>query len=71
VTAGELARTVYRTADDMQSIKILSSDELEVTRGEGPHLVCKYSTEGESLRVAVTILGTTEAMYFTITSEGL
>lgn len=63
--------SLYRNADETQSIKVTSSEELEFTQGKGPHLVCKYSIEGDSLRVVATILGTTTAQYFQITDEGL
>jgi TonB family protein len=63
---------IFRTADDQQSIKIISSDELELTRDHaGPHFVCKYSKESESLRVVATVLGTTQALYFKVTDQGL
>lgn len=63
---------IFRSADEQQSIKIISSDELELTRDRtGPHFVCKYSKESESLRVVATVLGTTQALYFKVTDQGL
>src|SRR5207302_352285 len=40
---GDLVKgTLFRSADEQQSIKIISADELELTQGRGgPHLVCK------------------------------
>ena len=67
-----LKGNMFRSVDNQQSIRIISSDELEITRDRtGPHFVCKYAKENESLRVVATVLGTTQALYFKITDQGL
>jgi TonB family protein len=63
---------IFRSGDDQESIKIISSNELELTNGRtGPHLVGKYSKENESLRVVATVLGTAQALYFKVTEQGI
>ncbi len=51
-------------------IAIVSSDELEI-REHGENIVCKYTEKDNKLRVVVSALGTTRAMYFNITPNGL
>jgi TonB family protein len=63
---------MFRSVDERSSVKIISADELELTQGvEGPHWVCKYSKDGDSLRVVATVLGSPQALYFKVTAEGL
>ena len=64
--------SVFRSANDAQRIKIASDDELEFTPGrDGPNLVCRYSRDGDSLRVVATVLGSPQAIYFKFVPEGL
>jgi hypothetical protein len=68
--ATPLQKQVFRTVDDLQAITLISADELEI--GErGTNFVCKYSTQGDRLRVIITRMGTTEALYFRYTDKGL
>jgi TonB family protein len=54
------------------SVKLITADELEFTsERDAPHLVCKYSKDGESLRAVLTVLGTPQAIYFRLVPEGL
>jgi len=64
--------SVFRSVNDAQRIKIASDDELEFTPDrDGPNYVCKYSRDGDSLRVVVTVLGSSQAIYFKFVLEGL
>jgi len=66
------AGRIFRSADEQSSIKIIGEDELELTRQlDGPHWVCKYSRDNDSLRVVATVQGSPEALYFKVTGEGL
>ena len=47
------------------------TDSELTTNHAGPHFVCKYSKETESLRVVATVLGTAQALYFKVTEQGL
>jgi TonB family protein len=68
ITAGK----IFRTVDERSSIKVISADELELTEEvQGPRWVCKYSRDGDSLRVVTTVLGSPQALYFKIIPEGL
>ena len=68
----ELRGSVFRSVTDAPRIKIVSDDELEFTPDrDGPNSVCKYSREGDSLRVVATVLGSTQAIYFKFIPEGL
>jgi len=60
----------YRTLDGHRVLAILSSDELEI-RTPGENIVCKYTEKDNTLRVVVTVMGTTRAHYFNITPDGL
>lgn len=64
---------IFRTADDRQAITLISQDELEMRGGDaGPdNLICKYTRQDDTLRVVKTMLGTTLAVYYKITPEGL
>jgi len=64
---------VFRTADDRQAITLISKDELEMRGGDaGPdNLICKYTRQDDTLRVVQTMLGTTLAVYYKITPQGL
>lgn len=66
--------TLFRAVEPPESsIKIVSPDELEITPSgqNGAHLVCKYSHEGGSIRAVTTVMGTTQALYFKTTEQGL
>ena len=60
----------YRTVGERSVIVFVSSDELEIREG-GDNLVCKYTKQGNQLRVIVSALGTTTAKYFDFTPQGL
>ena len=64
---------IFRTADDRQAITLVSRDELEMRGGDaGPdNLICKYTRQDDTLRVVKTMLGTTLAVYYKITPDGL
>ena len=56
--ADDLRGALFRSADDSVSIKIVSEDELEFTpEPNGPHLVCKYTRDGNVLRAVMILLG--------------
>ena len=61
---------VYRTIDGRAAITMVSADELELAEG-GVNLICKYSKQDEVVRTVVNTLGTTQAVYYRITPEGL
>lgn len=68
----DLRGAVFRGVSDAAAIKIVSDDELEFTaERDGPNLVCKYSRDGDSLRIVVTLLGSPQAVYFKFIPEGL
>lgn len=70
--AEPLQGRLFRAVDGQSSIKIISAEELELTNeADGPHWVCKYSRDGESLRIVATLLGSPQALYFKIVAEGL
>ena len=60
----------YRSIDDQQAITLNSSDELEL-RTNGVNLICKYTKQDDQLRVVANVMGTTQALYYTITPDGL
>lgn len=64
---------IFRTADDRQAITLISTDELEMRGGDvgAANLICKYTRQDDTLRVVKTMLGTTLAIYYKITPEGL
>lgn len=51
-------------------IRIVSSDELEIEKGKDI-ILGKYTIDGERMRIVATVLGTTKAGYYKITSDGL
>lgn len=61
---------VYRDIDDSLVITMVSLDELELQTG-GANLICKYTTQDDSLRVVANIMGAAQALYYRITDEGL
>ncbi len=68
----DLRGAVFRGVKDTPRIKTVSDNELEFTPDRsGPNLVCKYSRDGESLRVVVTLLGSPQAIYFKFVPDGL
>src|SRR5882724_11314509 len=72
VDASELRGALFRSANEAISLKIISEDELEFTpERDGPNLGCKYSRDGDTLRVVVTVLGSPQAVYFKFIPEGL
>src|SRR5947207_1022680 len=68
---GEPHQITNDTTQDM-ILYVVSDSELEFTpERDGPNLVCKYSRDGNSLRVIATLLGSPQAIYFKIIPEGL
>lgn len=61
---------VYRSLDDRLVITLVSPEELEL-QTNGTNLICKYTTQDDSLRVVANIMGTTQALYYRITDGGL
>jgi hypothetical protein len=61
---------VYQALDLSEAITLVSADELEHHKGEF-NLVCKYTKQGDTLRLVENIFGTTQALYFKITPQGL
>jgi TonB family protein len=67
-----LLGALFRAVTEAPRIKVISDDELEFTPDrDGANLVCKYSRDGDSLRVVATVLGSTQAIYFKFVPEGL
>jgi TonB family protein len=67
-----LRSAVFRALTDAPRIKVVSDDELEFTpERDGANLVCKYSHDGDFLRVVATVSGSTQAIYFKFIPEGL
>lgn len=64
---------IFRTADDRQVMTLVSQDELEMRGGDAgaDNLICKYTRQDDTLRVVKTMLGTTLAVYYKITPDGL
>lgn len=61
---------IYRAIDDSEIIKLVSNDELEL-RHQSENLICKYTKQGDTLRIVVNIFGTSQALYYKMTPEGL
>lgn len=61
---------VYRAIDDKQVLRIRSADEVELTR-DGTNFVSKFTKENDALRLTLTIMGTTQAVYYRFTPQGL
>jgi hypothetical protein len=67
-----LLGALFRAVTEAPRIKVISDDELEFTPDrDGANLVCKYSRDGDSLRVVATVHGSTQAIYFKFVPEGL
>lgn len=61
---------VYQTLNQRKTITLVSADELEHHNGDF-NLVCKYTKQGDTLRLVENVMGTTQAVYFKITPQGL
>lgn len=60
----------FRAADNREAIRFTSSHELEL-QSRGTNLICQYTIEGDTVRITANVLGTTQAIYYTITPDGL
>lgn len=63
-------RTTYTTADGRERITVMSSTELEISTGD-ENIICKYSREDDVIRAVMTAFGTSRAVYYTVTPDGL
>jgi tetratricopeptide (TPR) repeat protein len=61
---------VYESIDGRNAITLVSPEELE-SREHGANIICKYTKQDGKLRVIANVLGTTAAIYYRITEEGL
>jgi ankyrin repeat protein len=61
---------VYRSLDDREAITLTSPEELEIQAGN-TNLICKYTKQGDTLRIVANVMGTTQAIYYRVTDEGL
>lgn len=61
---------VYHAFDSQNAITLVSRDELELREGN-TNLICKYTKQDDALRVVANVMGTTQAIYYRVTSEGL
>jgi hypothetical protein len=61
--AGKPDVRLFRSADELTTIKIFAPDRLELITRDGPG-VHRYSHEGAFLRVVVTSLGKVEVLNF-------
>jgi len=59
----------YQTFDQKASLRFITSDELEFREG-GTIMLCKYSRQGNSLRVVVSGNGRNEVLYLEATKNG-
>jgi hypothetical protein len=60
----------YRMRSGRSAITLISADELEYTHN-GTIFLCKYSKQGDALRVVMTALGTQQVLYFRRIQAGL
>lgn len=60
----------YSSIDNHTVITMISSDELEIAEG-GVNIVCKYTRQDDVVRAVINTLGTTQALYYRITPDGL
>jgi len=60
----------FRAADNREAIRFTSSRELEL-QSRGTNLVCQYTVQGDTVRITANVLGTVQAIYYTITPDGL
>ena len=63
-------RQVYRSVDDTQVVTLTSSDELEFSEG-GMNIVCKYSKDGDSMRIILNARGVQQALYYKFVTQGI
>jgi hypothetical protein len=68
--AGKPTIRLFRSADELTTIKILAPDRLELITKEGPGMH-SYSREGAFLRVVVTSLGKVQVLNFKMIPIGL
>jgi hypothetical protein len=61
---------IYKALDGKIVLTLISKDECELSEGEKT-LLCKYTKQDEKLRIVITALGTTQVVYYRITSQGL
>ena len=61
---------IYESLDGTSAITLISSDELEF-KTDGVNLICRYTKQGDRLRILATIAGTSQAIYFRTTEKGL
>jgi hypothetical protein len=61
----------YRTLNNDLIVTITSPDELELSQN-GVNLICKYTKQdNNTLRVVINSFGTTQALYYRISPDGL
>ena len=61
----------YHTRNGRSAITLISSDELEYRLADNTILLCKYTDQGQALRVIVTAFGTQQVQYFRRVQNGL
>ena len=61
---------VYKSLNGRTVLTLISKDECELAQG-GTTLLCKYSKPNDTLRIVKTALGTSQVVYYRITSQGL
>lgn len=64
------AKKTYYTHGRQRSIRIMSSNEIELSTG-GDNLIGSYTRDGDKLRVVLEMLGTKQSQYYAETREGL
>lgn len=67
---GPIKATATKPDSKREVITLISADELEHQKGEF-NLVCKYTKQGDTLRVIENMMGTTQAVYYKIIPQGL
>lgn len=61
---------IYSTLDGRVVLTMTSATELEITQG-GVNLICKYTIQDNTVRVVVTSMGGSQAVYYRVIAEGL
>ena len=70
VSLQEFKTQNFVTFDGSKTISIISQDELELSKNNDI-FVCKYTSQDGKIRVIFNVLGTTQALYFQLTTDGL
>jgi hypothetical protein len=70
VQAEPFHNQVYKSLDGRKMLTLISKDECEYTEGRDT-VLGKYTKQTDSLRVVLTVMGTSQVVYFRFTDQGL